>query len=47
METGMDYKYEPSFMRRKYRHVVEIMTYDDMLRRVKTIRDQFKVSPIQ
>ncbi len=29
-------------IRRKYRHVVEIMTYDDMLRRLKTIRDKFK-----
>ena len=28
-------------IRRKYRHVVEIMTYDDLLRRLKTIRDQF------
>jgi hypothetical protein len=25
----------------KYRHVVDIMTYDDLLRRLKTIRDQF------
>lgn len=29
-------------IRRKYRHVVEIMTYDDFLRRLKVIRDQFK-----
>lgn len=29
-------------IRRKYRNVLEIMTYDDMLRRLKTIRDQFK-----
>ncbi|MEY4570543.1 MAG: hypothetical protein RLZZ398_1982 [Verrucomicrobiota bacterium] len=29
-------------IRRKYRHVVEIMTYDDLLRRLKAIRDQFK-----
>jgi hypothetical protein len=29
-------------IRRKYRHVVEIMTYDDLLRRLKVIRDQFK-----
>lgn len=28
-------------IRRKYRHVVEIMSYDDLLRRLKTIRDQF------
>lgn len=31
-------------IRRKYRHVVEIMTYDDLLRRLKTIRDQFEKS---
>jgi Domain of unknown function (DUF4263) len=29
-------------IRRKYRHVVEIMTYDDLLRRLRTIRDQFE-----
>ena len=29
-------------IRRKYRHVLDIMTYDDLLRRLKTIRDQFK-----
>lgn len=28
-------------IRRKYRHVVEIMTYDDLLRRLKVIREQF------
>jgi hypothetical protein len=28
-------------IRRKYRQVVEIMTYDDMLRRLQTIRDHF------
>ena len=28
-------------IRRKYRHVFEIMTYDDLLRRLKTIRDRF------
>lgn len=28
-------------IRRKYRHVVEIMTYDDLLRRLKVIRAQF------
>lgn len=27
-------------IRRKYRHVVEIMTYDDLIRRLKVIRDQ-------
>jgi hypothetical protein len=31
-------------IRRKYRHVVEIMTYDDLLRRLKTIRDQFNTT---
>lgn len=29
-------------IRRKYRHIAEIMTYDDLLRRLKLIRDQFK-----
>jgi hypothetical protein len=29
-------------IRRKYRHVLEIMTYDDLLRRLKAIRDQFQ-----
>ncbi|WP_193215127.1 Shedu immune nuclease family protein [Luteolibacter marinus] len=29
-------------IRRKYRHVLEIMTYDDLLRRLKVIRDQFE-----
>lgn len=29
-------------IRRKYRHVVEIMTYDDFLRRLKVIRAQFE-----
>lgn len=28
-------------IRRKYRHVVEIMTYDDLLRRLKIIQKQF------
>jgi hypothetical protein len=32
-------------IRRKYRHVVEIMTYDDLLRRLKMIRDQFQQNP--
>ena len=31
-------------IRRKYRHVVEIMTYDDLLRRLKVIRAQFESS---
>jgi len=31
-------------IRRKYRHVVEIMTYDDLLRRLKVIRSQFESS---
>jgi hypothetical protein len=31
-------------IRRKFRDVLEIMTYDDLLRRLKTIRDQFKGS---
>jgi hypothetical protein len=29
-------------IRRKFRHVVEIMTYDDLLRRLKVIRAQFE-----
>lgn len=29
-------------IRRKYRHVLEIMTYDDMLRRLEVIRNQLK-----
>lgn len=29
-------------IRRKYRHVLEIMTYDDLLRRLTVIREQFK-----
>lgn len=31
-------------IRRKYRHVVEIMTYDDLLRRLKVVRAQFESS---
>ncbi|RRW15752.1 DUF4263 domain-containing protein [Stutzerimonas stutzeri] len=31
-------------IRRKYRHVVEIMTYDDLLHRLKVIRAQFESS---
>lgn len=36
-EQRMDFE----VIRRKYRHVVEIMTYDDLLRRLQTIRDHF------
>jgi len=38
----LDQRTDFEIIRRKYRHVVEIMTYDDLLRRLKTIRDQFK-----
>ena len=44
---GRDAAYTPEqrtdfeIIRRKYRHVVEIMTYDDLFRRLQTIRDQF------
>jgi hypothetical protein len=31
-------------IRRKFRHVVELMTYDDLLRRLKVIRAQFESS---
>jgi hypothetical protein len=41
-----DQKTDFEVIRRKYRHVVEIMTYDDLLRRLKTIRDQFAVGPV-
>jgi hypothetical protein len=41
-----DQKTDFAVIRRKYRHVVEIMTYDDLLRRLKTIRDQFAVGPV-
>lgn len=37
----LDQRTDFEVIRRKYRHVVEIMTYDDLLRRLKTIRDQF------
>tara|TARA_B110001469_G_C9638383_1_gene320489 strand:+ start:1555 stop:2763 length:1209 start_codon:yes stop_codon:yes gene_type:complete len=37
-----DQKTDFEVIRRKYRHVLEIMTYDDMLRRLKVIRDQLK-----
>jgi hypothetical protein len=46
---GRDHEWTPDqrtdfeVIRRKYRHVLEIMTYDDLLRRLKTIRDQFKL----
>ena len=33
-------------IRRKYRHVVEIMTYDDLLRRLKVVRAQFESSVV-
>lgn len=32
-------------IRRKYRNVLDIMTYDDLLRRLRTIRDQLKGEP--
>jgi hypothetical protein len=32
-------------IRRKYRNVLDIMTYDDLLRRLKAIRDQLKGEP--
>jgi hypothetical protein len=41
-----DQKTDFEVIRRKYRHVVEIMTYDDLLRRLKTIRDQFGLSTV-
>lgn len=34
-------------IRRKYRHVLEIMTYDDMLRRLRVILDQLESSKIE
>jgi hypothetical protein len=40
-EWTKDQRMDFEVIRRKYRHVVEIMTYDDLLRRLKTIRDQF------
>lgn len=42
-DTGLtpDQRTDFEVIRRKYRHVVEIMTYDDLLRRLKTIRNQF------
>ncbi len=42
-EQRMDFE----VIRRKYRHVFEIMTYDDLLRRLKVIRDQFGASVVQ
>lgn len=36
-----DQRVDFEVIRRKYRHVLEIMTYDDLLRRLKVIRDQF------
>lgn len=41
-EWTLEQRTDFEVVRRKYRHVVEIMTYDDLLRRLKTIRDQFK-----
>lgn len=38
----LDQRTDFEVIRRKYRHVVEIMTYDELLRRLKIIRDQFK-----
>jgi hypothetical protein len=40
-----DQKADFEVIRRKYRNILEVMTYDDMLRRLKTIRDQFLVRP--
>lgn len=37
----MDQRNDFEVIRRKYRHVVEIITYDDLLRRLEVIRDQF------
>lgn len=39
-----DQKADFEVIRRKYRHVVEIMTYDDLLRRLNVIRAQFATS---
>jgi hypothetical protein len=36
-----DQKNDFEVIRRKYRNIVEIMTYDDILQRLKTIREQF------
>ena len=41
-----DQKTDFEVIRRKYRHVVEIMTYDDLLRRLKMLRSQFAVGPV-
>ncbi len=30
-------------IRRKYRNIMDIITYDDLLRRLEVIRDQFKL----
>jgi hypothetical protein len=37
-----DQKSDFEIIRRKYRNVVEVMTYDDVVRRLKAIRDQFQ-----
>lgn len=39
-----DQRMDFEVIRRKYRHVFEIMTYDDLLRRLKVIRAQFESS---
>ena len=39
-----DQRMDFEVIRRKYRHVVEIMTYDDLLRRLKVVRAQFERS---
>ena len=36
-----DQKSDFEVIRRKYRNVVDIITYDDLLRRLKVIRDHF------
>jgi hypothetical protein len=40
-DLTQDQKRDFEVIRRKYRHVVDIITYDDLLRRLKVIRDQF------
>lgn len=43
-DLTQDQRNDFEVIRRKYRHVLEIMTYDDMLRRLKVIRDQLESS---
>ena len=43
MDWTQDQRTDFEVIRRKYRHVLEIMTYDDLLRRLKTIREQFNL----